>query len=1645
MLFSKSISILGTGLRTVLLGLCFGLGFSLNVIAAKKKFSSATSFFQEEAAVLKQIAGQRMPALNPEELPQLFRSLETVLKEKLEPAANRVIAGENDPTQLILKLLITDTPVVNAHVIYGDPREGKKVAYVILNTGMIDHLIRDAGGAITEDSLRSGIGKTIPGVMAHELGHYFDDADPVQQDQDFKKMATDLQGVEVRADFMGAQILREAKLPEEGLFEAFASFKHLPESVGNSQDSDLSKTRFAYLSTHPSDSLRMTEQEFAVTLNRFQKGAPALEPVEVPALASLQSEIRKIAPPKDRSWFSHSDDSIQFLLKRIDKINEKNQVFNEDSLHLKLENAALTEVDEILARIDRIVRDGRESFTPELADDYLRIIKDINVATKSDKLNAHLRELHTHSLISDPVLQKAIRENFGAALAVGYNLQGEASLARYLGLDTQTLLSWYGDEMAQMPMKNLSNLTSFLSRTSDSLHDQLLSTAFIHQHLLDKTADAKAEFFIEPAAKPRFSSYFAVSPPSDLILFASSYDQNISKELAALVSTRAPAEQFVLLKDIATKIWANRGEYALLDLLKNNHNAGLDWSMIFKILDVPPSEGFLALNRSLLEYSKSAQFEQNRVWFGKAIADLSAPASEALKPRPWLDQSTLRIIEARLLEGQPPKTQGFMRYALGRANPHPFRKFYAEKLKGILSAHGRNPLEYPTLQTMHDSIVAEYFKIPGESPSPADSHLKQSAYAGVDQILAKHIAESALEPAVKTGLLSQIFLDPTLFSGGKGPLFDLYRVSPYSSDEILWPHGGIKSTRILDALAQSSLIATPSALLAILANDPRAPAPEIKKTPSYSAQTATQTSGPNQLSSITVGRSATPAVVLRGTSIKWYYRLIHEFGDGLQKELRKISTKADLNIFADRVFSRASYPFDSELIEKPFSINSPNTYRLMRSIIDKSEKLDLTLQEKISLFRSLSHGGGSTASDQYFEKHLLAPLGHRPGVLKFLATQVGGSGLPVIADATLLAKVARKAIAASTQKALRIPGSEAALSRLLAELNAIAPSPSIEKDSLLEELAWKLEISDPKLLAQIQELKSANWRLYNRATVRRGSALVTFAESLSLGERRDLIGYLLDPENGMAEHLVKSIEQNVNENGHGYAHEGHLKTAAEFENLENFARTATTIERAFAISSILPLGTEPLFDRALPNLKQLRKLFGYVPNSLEEKILLAYLNTVPEIERITTLGYLLSLSKSGTEKGNIRPIFEIFRTVGIRAGQLASVFNLFGSKTSADLKQLKDHAEVLDRSEIEDALRQRFSAEEREKIKLTEIVGSASNKVVVAAEYHSGAPHEKPEEIVIMLRRSHAKEQVARSIITARAFLNELVKTGTKLPKAFMDAMIDGIERQLPEELDFRMEIPKIKEAVESYRDINLKSPDGWHFEVPEVFSKLPSDEAFLVLRRAHGVSVGEVKDEVSRKQIGRMVVEAASKIRFGLKMGSVDPHAGNFLINAETKTIYPIDFGQSVRLTSSERYNVAQLLRAFEAKNPHAIANYGLALAETPPAKRSRLAVAISRDIDQELKTHASDNPEKALGAIVGIFKSHEAPLDNKISFGIMKELLYLGKEWSVSSQELTDILKPHIKAAIVNEPRLTVLRDVTRTCATMLQSLFPLSPKKR
>ncbi|MBF0208063.1 MAG: hypothetical protein HQK53_14385 [Oligoflexia bacterium] len=446
-----------------------------------------------------------------------------------------------------------------------------------------------------------------------------------------------------------------------------------------------------------------------------------------------------------------------------------------------------------------------------------------------------------------------------------------------------------------------------------------------------------------------------------------------------------------------------------------------------------------------------------------------------------------------------------------------------------------------------------------------------------------------------------------------------------------------------------------------------------------------------------------------------------------------------------------------------------------------------------------------------------------------------------------------------------IPVQNSIIKTLVEDLDKYLPGESSDKDTILEDIAWKLDLNEITTIDKYLTVRKTKGQVNTDETkLRMLSGLTVEIAGWSKNERVALLNYLLDPSNFEYSYVLKGITDAKKKERHasvasvasaGMAAQlikqgaDNIESEDIIEQAKNYILESTPFEKIPAIDILLHAGDPAIFDDQTAVDEVIARFLKYNPN--QKKVFAAYLRSVPSHERSPSLAYLLSMHQNSD--GGLKSLFEIFSTVGIKAGQLGAILGVFGREASQELADLKDKAnpiDQVDKRSILDAIRKAVGDEafRNKQFRIKKILGSASIKTVVLAEDYSTTP---PREVVIHIRRPNGRKTMNTNMEAAKRFLQELRRENFE-DRAATD-MIDStqsilhvVHAELEKELDPREELVNTQVAGAAYGSIDHPTtlPNGWRIAVPQYYQSYSADETVQFMQVARGIPVSKVLKE---------------------------------------------------------------------------------------------------------------------------------------------------------------------------------------------------------
>ncbi|OQW48836.1 MAG: hypothetical protein A4S09_13640 [Proteobacteria bacterium SG_bin7] len=298
------------------------------------------------------------------------------------------------------------------------------------------------------------------------------------------------------------------------------------------------------------------------------------------------------------------------------------------------------------------------------------------------------------------------------------------------------------------------------------------------------------------------------------------------------------------------------------------------------------------------------------------------------------------------------------------------------------------------------------------------------------------------------------------------------------------------------------------------------------------------------------------------------------------------------------------------------------------------------------------------------------------------------------------------------------------------------------------------------------------------------------------------------------------------------------------------------------------------------------------------------------------LGYLYALprDKDATIGHTLKQILEVFGATGIKVGQFLVAADLIPAATPI-LRELQERADIPNREDIYADAREILGTDKLP-FTLRQLLGAASLKYAYLA-----TDSKSQQDIVIKIFRASAVNHVRTELVLLDSMAEYLNKRGYRY--GIFKTIVDAARRAVEKELEITEESKKSARA-KNFIYIDL-SDEKIKIQVPK--EQLIKDR-MLVSEYARGGSFNDLP-EYLRKIAAKKISEIESKILFGdSDTIEFDPdrHAGNYRIyfqtyhgrdhmvlepmktDSETREIYPIDFGQLIKMKKDDRQKIIKL-----------------------------------------------------------------------------------------------------------------------------------------
>ncbi|MBL7546073.1 MAG: hypothetical protein JNL11_19795 [Bdellovibrionaceae bacterium] len=1628
------------------------------------------------------------------------------LFERLASAQAAIIEGIDSSSELVF----IDSKQVNAFVITAKENGISQARNIVfLTTGILEYYLKS--GLKPGESPSQGLMELI-GIMAHELQHPVDKLDMTGIENHYGKTAN--QGIEIRADTGAIQLLRAAGFPVDALFLAlqrlFSRFgshqqhalasglsTHPAEQVRlGAQRIALWWDRFQSGASNPDlkieesidDILREVanrpeEKPLKVAfvppssideaLDRFQK-IPSAQPLNNKKMLKLITATKGPRRVKEHSKFQILEETNRnALLIYIDQqlascadaaqcrenIKRLSEIYPNEPIEMSKQNHPI----EMLEDASWIT----QRFTHHK---YLETLPQYN----DPQLAAELGSKMYQALMSD-LGEHAIKANLYSYKMMNFEDHLKSfSFAKYANaLSSGMFLSILEQTLNKIGSlstpETLAQFYNTFSRTSMMDSWPELTRERVKLYLVKRSLLSQVGNLSQPTGA--VLNLDLLKQFTDLESKWNSY-KLFAKHKPDSVEFRLTQEW----ENIAHELWARRGQLAAIELVTSGHQTEthVPWNFILKTLSIPEKLGYQQIAAAFGHVLKNP--EQNK-WLHLQIESLlkesnSDTSEEKInKKMAWMNRHVLMQILAHNQQQENDTRSKSLKTVVQRNAlkffPNEMKSQYDSKVPDLLKSHN-GPVTIEDLVKMDDVILERLFgKLELKNPA-AESDTREK----IINLLNIELTNPPLHGAA-VGFDGQ---NSASMSSGEKDSFGEIEKSPLE----IHRNRTQRIFRIIQSLptTTSEEAKNKTDLLTELLNNHEINRLEADLTDFYLE--LRKFSVVKSLSEFTKKFGKVEKKALHSRLFPMVFPNQQKSVDETFVSLFFTNVRDDLVREIDALANETKTPAEKirKLLEysKTLAVQRDQiTYRqdLTNSFIKSAAALPMTITDKYKFFINLTNLSADTHTDRYFTQTIL-PYISQNKEWNALARTLEKDRLYSDELKTTLART----VLASEAIHVRENPTSNKLYDFTTRLKNLVSNDSSARDQLLEEYAWQFHLEGIKLKANIVDNKSLNWRKTDPRWVNAASAVSELINDLNLTQKFDFLKYIIyaKPGDSLPKNLEKVLfditKKAITSTQELTSHRSTLKqnhTPADLDALaskkayqarltiEKLVHSTKPVERVPVIDIILSTGSPSMVNRP-STLNYLQEHWiGLKQGSVELEMLNAFLEVIPKHEQSISLAYILANRDAGQSKLNngTAALLEIFSTVGIKFGQMAATWNLFGDDTTEQIKKLYDRATPMTLDEVQDALKKYLPDEEYRRIaKFEKILGGASIKTVVQVKLTNG------QTVALMVQRPSAQAQVKENMRLALKFLEALERRSVNVTHPMFKPLIESLKHQLLPELDFRNEVKNYALLGKIFEKRSFQHK-GWKLEIPQVRSEIEAKEKVFLTDAIIGENSGDIrslKDVMEDKtisnqfkaEIGELVTSSSLELLFKHGLFDPDRHVGNFLVDINNKKVVFIDPGQLVDFRASQkswqwdpRLTLAEFMNAFNTKNARNLVHYAGIM-----ANGHNLDKATQQELTQKIAQvmNSALNLQDRLTEIITLLYGAKFQFDHIFTFGGLKGLMTLFAPDFVSETRFKELIEHHAKSLYKTKLPAVVLERAKTAKEKLIQrtqQLFSQEPK--
>lgn len=1514
------------------------------------------------------------------------------------------------------ELHIVNSPVVNACVVSDVVTGTKRMRnQVFLSTSLIRVMSEDLiteGKTLTSAQLKTIVSR-IAGVLAHEYSHATDKVDPSQ----IYRAESSSQSRELKADLDAIALLVKAGYPADGLYGALQRLE-----ITNSFKAQPDSSFLPMLSSHPKDELRKSAQRIATTMRRYQVGTEHPDkPAAVPS--TFIRELKLLNSESERGWKFQPPATLKDTVSRLLKYTARSRLSARERLDY---NRLILDMDRKLAALGntppseedtQLIRDFFESL-PGLQDRaYQTFIdgrgdwdqyKDIpgghQLGTKD-----HYELMENIPFYRSPSHLEWAKNSsiFGAAMPGttwdrGFWVLPPDQVRKTIGpMATERYKDVHEGRVAMAgPMYPSLGKSPAMAIAYDGwLHDDILPMLKPTEYM-DMLESQSSHVLPVPINRNEKNDVLSRKYP---------------EEWMAWFRKPATAADRQLVKTRYQELWNQRAQWALREVMAS---VQLDWEKIGAELGIPKEDIRPQIRQALKTYLKGSEYAAFLKELAGAPTGIRARYLKSYggyRGNDW-DDGTLAhaflgdanpLIQADAELQKTARASTFPKYvSVSKAG---YASYYDE---GFRKALVGQPLTYDSVMKAHQSAVdnfqqtVDWSQVEGEGPFSASDKFDEQ-YSR-EEFMLKELSRRNLPRDQKFEVLKGYFTAPYVDGG--------YRFAWLDRENIT-----LNRSLAADLTAGGAFPDYRSLLT------------------SYSSELTSRIGGERQMESYS-------------QDIHNYQRAIEAFADRIIPEIRAKLSDSRLPEGVRRQYLMAW----SDLLNPKFPKVGVDVARGSKALADiKAELVKGALgipwspRERDTFFYNLTEWGPTAATDQFVrEKYpeVLAPEAFSAKTHDWLDKTLRGvegttaeEQLRVVVNRfysnDMRLKLAQRMVEPEIKSLTRRAGSitPEQLAPVMDRFKAYVPQGSKLRDDYLESIGWRLDLRDNVLKAFIEGEKSTNWKKENPLLVSLGSGLVNRLVQLDEKSKNEFINYIVHSDTmSMPDSVFREIRDSfvdeafkIKNTDTGLADV--MRKATEGADqarqpIERQLREASATEKIPLIDIIVGEG-DANFLKSEDLIKSLaRTHLGYEAESNAEKMLIAFLRVIPSHERSVTLAYLLS--QKGQGESSVKALFQVFQTVGIKFGQMASVWKVFGDDIAKETADLKDKADPLTKAEIEDVMKELLTPEELAKVDhLEKVLGSASLKTAALVKLKDG------RSVVFMVQRPNAAGQIESNIELVGKFVAEMKKMQVDVPTGLFDQLLKAMKVQLMDEAKMSQEAVAMGESKAVFERTNrrLKGDlNGYSFRTAQLLPEFKVRDRLLVSEYLPGVSWKKLPPD-QKPAAGRAIVLAAFDQFANEGWFDPDRHVGNSVIDGQQ--VGALDFGQRVKLGNTgplkwdDRAATAMFFKGLTAGNADDVAEGLTLMSAKSPESKAALAAAL-KAVFAELGPQASIR--ERVTKVVSEAAHRGWDLKPVFTTGVLKGFMLLEGEGYVSPEEFDRIATHYFKKILVSKAPLVVGEEV-------------------